>query len=183
MPNANATLSEKILDSISSGRGDPEIIDTLEAVTASTAELNILDGVTSTTAELNMNDDSAATITVAIAASATTDGMDITVTAKDAAGSTIDAVHCLEMWMSEAATGIGLTGDTYSGDLTAGTGAILSAHTAKKHWSVVTAATGIFVGTLVDSANPTDQYVAVRNPFNSKVVVSAVSGTNWEGAA
>lgn len=170
MPNVNATLSEQILDAAKSGRGDPTIMDTLEGVTASTAELN-------------MNDDSAATVTIAIAASATTDGMDITVTAKDAAGATIDAVHCLEMWMSEAATGIGLTGDTYSGDLTAGTGAILSAHTAKKHWSVVTAATGIFVGTLVDSANPTDQYVVVRNPFNGKVVVSAVSGTNWEGAA
>lgn len=192
MPNAvNATLSEIIVDAANSG-GDPSIISTLEAltttelatldgITATTSELNIMDGVTSTTAELNMLDDSAKTVTVAIAASATTDGMDITITAKDAADATLDAVHALEVWMSEDASGIGLTADTYSGDLTASVGSILTALTAKKHWSVVTAATGIFTGTLVDSANPADQYVAVKNPFNGKVVVSAVSGTNWEG--
>lgn len=194
MPNVNATLSEKIIDATKTGAGDPSELDKLEAVTSSAVELNILDGVTATAnelnildgvtataAELNMNDDSAATVTVAIAASATTDGMDITITAKDAASATLDAVHNLEVWMSEDSTGIGLTADTYSGDLTATTGAVLTALTAKKHWSVVTAASGIFAATLVDSANPADQYVAVRNPFNGKVVVSAVSGTNWEG--
>lgn len=122
------------------------------------------------------------TATVAIAASSTTDGMDITVTVKDAEGNTVAGVHNLEMYMSEAATGIGITADTYSGDLTATTGAIISALTAKKHWSVVTAATGIFAATLVASANPADQYVVVKKPLGSGVVVSAASGTNWEGA-
>lgn len=122
------------------------------------------------------------TVAIGIAASATTDGMDITITVRDAAGETVAAVHQLEIWMSEAATGIGLTGDTYSGDLTATAGAILSAHTAKKHWSVVTAATGIFSATLVDSANPADQYVVAKRPLGAGVVVSAVSGTNWQGA-
>ena len=121
------------------------------------------------------------TATIALAASATTDGMDITITVKDSKGDTVAAVHQLEFWMSEAATGIGLTGDTYSGDLTATAGAIRSALTAKKHWSVVTAATGIFAATLVASANPADQYVAVKNPVGAGLSVSAVSGTNWEG--
>lgn len=138
-------------------------------VTATAAELNVLDGI-------------ASTVTIGLAASATTDGMDITITMKDAAGNTITGVHNLEIWMSEAATGIALTGDAYSGDLTATAGAILSAHTAKKHWSVVTATTGIFSATLVDSANPADQYVVVRKPVGAGVVVSAASGTNWEGA-
>lgn len=123
-----------------------------------------------------------ATVTIGLAASATTDGMDITITVKDAAGQTVAAVHQLEIWMSENSGGAGLTGDAYSGDLTATTGAILSAHTAKKHWSVATAASGIFAATLVDSANPADQYVAAKEPRGAKVVVSAVSGTNWEGA-
>lgn len=121
-------------------------------------------------------------VTIALAASATTDGMDITITVVNGDGDTVAAVHELEFWMSEAATGIGLTGDTYSGDLTATTGAILSALTAKKHWKVVTAATGIFAATLVASANPTDQYVAVKRPMSGTLVVSAASGTNWEGA-
>lgn len=133
-------------------------------------------------ADLNVLSGAGSTVTVAIAASSTTDGMDITITVKDAGGDTVAAVHNLEVWMSEDANGIGLTGDTYSGDLTAGTGAILSAHTAKKHWSVATAATGIFVATLVASANPADQYVAVRSPIGGTVVMSEVSGTNWEGA-
>lgn len=123
------------------------------------------------------------TVTIALAASATTDGMDITITVKDAFGDTVAAVHALEFWMSEDDAGAGLTADAYSGDLTASTGAILSALTAKKHWTAVTADTGIFVATLVDSANPVDQYVAVKKPLGSALVISEASGTNWEGAA
>ena len=121
-------------------------------------------------------------VTIALAASSTTDGMDITVTVVDGYGNTVTGVRELEIYMSEAATGIGITGDTYSGDLTATTGAIISALTAKKHWKVVTAATGIFEATLVASANPADQYVVCKRPITSTLVVSAASGTNWEGA-
>lgn len=121
-------------------------------------------------------------VTVALAASATTDGMDITITMKDSSGATVAAAHAIEFWMSENANCIGLTADTYSGTLTAGTGSILTAFTAKKHVSLVTAATGIAVLTLVDSANPADQYACVKNPWNGLTVPSAVSGTNWEGA-
>lgn len=121
--------------------------------------------------------------TVEIAASSTTDGMDITVTMLDRDGNTLAAVVEFDAWMSESASGLGLTGDTYSGDLTAGTGAILGAYVSKKSWKLQTAATGIFVGTLVASANPTDQYVVVQLPFGFGRVISAVSGTNWEGAS
>lgn len=121
--------------------------------------------------------------TIALARSLTTDGMQITVTFKDGLGATVADVIAFEMWMSEDANGIGLTADAYSGTLTAGTGAILTALTAKKHVSAVTAATGIAVFTLVDSANPVDQYVAVKNPLNGAVYMSAISANNWEGAA
>ena len=123
-----------------------------------------------------------ASFSIAIAASATTDGMDITVTALDLDGNTVAAVTEFLMHMSEAASGAGLTADSYSGDLTASVGAILGALTAKKSWVCQTAATGIFTATLVDSGNPADQYVAVKNPVGPGLTISAVSGTNWEGA-
>lgn len=124
----------------------------------------------------------ASTFTVDLAASATTDGMDITITAVNGKGETVAAVTPFEMWISEADTGIGLTADTYSGAVTASTGAIHTAVTAKKHFLGVTAATGIAVITAVDSANPADQYVVVAKPDRRGVIVSEASGTNWEGA-
>lgn len=120
------------------------------------------------------------TYEIALAASATTDGMDITITAKDAAGATIADVFGFDWWISEAATGIGLTAESYSGTVTASVGAILTAFTAKKHFAAQTAATGIFTATAVASANPTDQYVVVQLP-SGDLVVSAASGTSWEG--
>lgn len=122
------------------------------------------------------------TFDIALAPSATTDGMDITITARDGDGNTVAAPVPFEWWISEAATGIGLTADSYSGTVTASVGAILTALTAKKHFSAITAATGIFTATAVDSANPADQYVAVRKPLGDAVVVSDASGSNWEGA-
>lgn len=127
---------------------------------------------------VRLSDHPGSTVTIALAAGAS-NTMTITATVKDVFGATVAAVHNLEIWMSEAATGIGLTADAYSGDLTATAGAILSAHTAKKHWSVVTAATGVFTASLVDTAKPADQYVTVRKPGGGSVVVSAASGTSW----
>lgn len=124
----------------------------------------------------------AAAVTIALAKSLTTDGMTITVTVTDKAGAAIAKPFPLLLWMSEAATCAGLTADTYSGTLTAGTGILLQTITAKTTFMIQTAATGVFVGTLVDSANPVDQYVCVAHPVTATPVASAVSGTNWEGA-
>ena len=120
----------------------------------------------------NTDDDA---FTIALAASATTDGIDITITARDA------AVQNFEFWVSEAATGAGLTADSASGALTASTGAILTALTAKKHVIAQTNASGSCVMTLVDSANPTDQYFCIATA-GGMAIVSAASGTNWQGA-
>lgn len=127
-------------------------------------------------------DEVVTSFTIALAASSTTDGMDITITAKDRNGATLARVFDFVMYMSEASTGLGLTADTYSGDLTAGTGVILGALTAKKAWRVQTGAAGTFVATLVASANPADQYVVVSHPVTGDLTVSAASGTNWQGA-
>ena len=113
--------------------------------------------------------------TIALAASATTDGMDITIQARTA------GVQNIEFWMSESATGIGLTADAFSGALTAATGTILNVLTAKKHVNVQTDANGTAVILIVDSANPVDVYAAVSGN-NGLAIVSAISAANWEGA-
>jgi hypothetical protein len=105
--------------------------------------------------------------------------MTITVTSVDASGTTVTGVQQLDLWMSESSTGVGLTADTYSGSLVATTGSILETITAKKHFTVLTAASGIFVGSLTDTAEPADQYVVVRRPIGASLKVSAASGTNW----
>lgn len=125
----------------------------------------------------------ALTVRIDLAASATTDGMEATLSVRNARGEIVPGVYSLEAWISESASGAGLTADSYSGTVTASTGAILTAYTAKKHFSVVTASSGIAVLLAVDSANPTDQYVCARAPGSNLVCVSAVSGTNWQGAA
>lgn len=102
-----------------------------------------------------------------------------TITAKDAAGATVTGVQRVEVYISESATGIGLTADSASGALTAATGTILSVLTAKKHVIALTDANGVLVLDLEDSAEPADQYFVAVRPFGS-LVVSAASGTNWQ---
>jgi len=125
----------------------------------------------------------ALSVRIDLAASATTDGMEATLSVRNARGEIVPGIYCLEAWISESSTGAGLTADSYSGTVTASTGTILTAFTAKKHFSVMTASSGIAVLLAVDSANPTDQYVAAKSPNTGLVHVSAVSGTNWQGAA
>lgn len=152
------------------------------AVTSTAAELNILDGVTSTAGELNLLDDSVADITIAYAASGTTDGIEATLTVKDAAGTAIDAIHNLEVWISDDADGSGLTATSASGALTAATGTILTAYTAKKHVSANTDANGVLTLLLVDSANTAGERFCVRNPLNGKIIVGdATVATDYEG--
>lgn len=123
----------------------------------------------------------AVTFTISLAASSTTDGMDITVQAVNGNGAEVNAVTPVELWISEAATGLGLTADS-TGTLTAATGVMLTEFTDDKHARFLTDATGTLVALLVDSNNPADQYVAVAKPDMRGIVVSAASGTNWEGA-
>ena len=122
----------------------------------------------------------ATTVTVAHAAGAT-NSIDVTITVKDGAGATVAAVHDLEVFIAEDAAGAtGLTADSASGALTASTGKILTALTAKKHAICTTDANGVLVLNLVDSAKPADQYFCVKAPWlGGRLVVSAASSTNW----
>lgn len=140
--------------------------------------------LTATMAELNMLDDVANNVTITYAASATTDGIEATFTVVDAAGTAIDAIHTLEVWISDDADGSGLTATSASGALTAAAGTILTALTAKKHVIANTNASGVLTLLLVDSANTADERFCVKHPVNSKAIVGdATVATDYEGGA
>lgn len=153
-------------------------------VTSTAAELNKLDGATVTVDEINMLDDIVNTVTIAYAAGTGTDNLVCTLTVKDAAGATIDAVHRLEVFITDDDIGGVLTSTSASGALTATTGSILTALTAKKHVIITTAATGIAVLDLVDSANTAGERFCVVHPVNGKVIVGEeTAATDYEGGA
>ena len=138
--------------------------------------------VTASAAELNILDDVANNVTIAYAASATTDGIEATFTVVDAAGVAIDAVHHLDVTITDVATGIGVTGTAASGALTMVVGTELEAVVAKKHVRCQTDVNGVLTVLLVDSANTAGEYFCVKHPINGKIIVGAASvGTDYEG--
>lgn len=140
--------------------------------------------VTASAAELNVLDDVAADVTIAYAASSTTDGIEATFTVVDGAAAAIDAIHNLEVWISDDADGSGLTATSASGALTAAAGTILSAHTAKKHVSANTNASGVLTLLLVDSANTAGERFCVKHPVSGKIIVGdATVAGDYEGGA
>lgn len=146
------------------------------------AELDTLDGITATTAELNITDNMAASITFA-AASAAANVCEVTCTVKDAAGVAIAGVFELDMWLSDAATGAGITGTTASGTVTAkaASGVVMDTYTAKKSLRVQTLATGIFILEITDTAK-TAFYVAAEIPGTNATGISAVLATDDYGS-
>jgi hypothetical protein len=122
-------------------------------------------------------------VTIAYAAhGSTTDGLVATLTVVDGSGVAIAAVHSLEVWISDAANGIALTSTSASGALTATTGLIRTAVTAKKHIQLLTAATGIGVLLLVDSANTADERFVVKNPATGASIIGAATvAGDYEG--
>lgn len=123
-------------------------------------------------------------VTISIAASTTTDGVEATLTVVDADGVAVPFRHTLNVWISDDATGDGLTATAASGALTAVTGVILTALTAKKHILANTAATGILKLLLVDNANTAGERFCCTNPINGKLVLgSATTAASYEGGS
>jgi len=120
------------------------------------------------------------TFTLAIAAGAA-NTLGLTVTAKDAKGTTVAQAVPFELHLSDAATGIGLTTAAPSGALTVTGGAEHTVLTAKKHITGSTAATGIATFTLVDTAKTAGIYFCVKTPFGL-YAISAATVTGSYGA-
>jgi hypothetical protein len=79
---------------------------------------------------------------------------EVTFTVQDAAGATIAGVFNLDIWLSDAASGAGLTATSASGAVAAksASGADLGTLTAKKALRVQTLATGIYTLSITDAA-------------------------------
>ena len=127
--------------------------------------------ITATAAEINVVDGAPATVTLAAAAAAST-VCEVTITVKDAGGTAIPLAIPFDVWLSDAATGAGLTGTTASGTVTAkaASGAVISTYTAKKALRVQSLGTGVFVLEITDSAK-TAFYVCVKNPGTGATAV------------
>jgi hypothetical protein len=134
-------------------------------------------GVTSTAAELNLADNQVASISWAVTAGASNVCV-FTGTLKDAAGATIAASRPLILYISEAATGIGITADTYSTGASITTGTQLIALTANKAWLINTHTDGTFAISITASAKPADQYAVAIDP-QGQLSISAASAALW----
>lgn len=115
-----------------------------------------------------------------LTAGGSSDEMDITISVKDAAGSVIAGTHNLEVWITDDAATLTITGTGASGNLTAIDGGILSVLTAKKHIICVTPATGIINLSLFDNAKTAGEYVVVKLP-NGLFSISDASVTGSYG--
>lgn len=96
----------------------------------------------------------------------------VTVTVKDANGVTAAGIHWLELITTSDAAGGTISATAYSGSLVAGTGTLLITWTAKHAFLIATDATGVFIGSLTDTAKTAD-YVAVKKPASAGLVVSS----------
>jgi len=152
------------------------------AVTATAAELNKLDGCTATTAELNLLDDIVASFTFAATAGAE-NVCEVAITLKDAAGATVDGARPFMVWLSDSATGVGLTGTSASGTVKAksASGTDFATFTAKKALLVQPLATGVYTLEITDSAK-TAFYVCAATLDGRAYSVSTVLATEDYGA-
>lgn len=111
------------------------------------------------------------TITMA-AASAAANVSEVTFTVKDADGNTIAGVQQFDVYLSDAATGAGLTATTTSGTVTvkSASGAVIDTQTSKKALRVQTLATGVFILEITDTAKTAFYPVAIL-PATGKAVI------------
>ncbi|MCH7801925.1 MAG: hypothetical protein IIC24_10345, partial [Chloroflexi bacterium] len=111
-------------------------------------------------------------------ASAGSDVSEITVTCKDADGATVASPSIFKLWLSDAATGVGLTGTSASGTVQAksASGADFEVMSAKKLFQVQPLATGIYILEITDTAK-TLFYVCAQTPHGEvKVSVQLATG-------
>lgn len=112
-------------------------------------------------------------VTFAIAAGTTNEAL-ITCTVKDGHGNAMTSPVPINVWLSDAADGEGLTATTASGAVAAGTsgGAVLGTLTTKKALLCQTTDAGVFILSITDSAK-TGFYVAAASLFTGQTNVSA----------
>lgn len=103
----------------------------------------------------------------------------VTIQVKDGAGNNVARVTPLNIYLSDAATGVGLTATTASGAVAAGaSGTDLGVLTTKKAITSVTDATGKYILSITDTAK-TQFYVVVNLPTLGVTTVTQVLTANY----
>ena len=103
---------------------------------------------------------------------------EVTVAFKDGHGNAIAYPILFDLWLSDAATGLAVTGTSASGTVTAksASGSVFDTLVAKKALKVQSLANGTFVLEITDTAK-TAFYVCAQNPATGQVFVSTVLAT------
>jgi hypothetical protein len=98
---------------------------------------------------------------------------EVAITLVDGKGNTVAGAQPMLVWLSDAATGAGLTATSASGTVQAksASGADFGTLTAKKALIVQPLATGIYTLEITDTAK-TGFYVAAQNPYSGQNIVS-----------
>lgn len=117
--------------------------------------------LTATAAELNLNDDLPASFSFTYATGGS-NVCEVTIQAKDAAGVAMTRACIVLIYLSDASTGVGVTGTTASGAVTAksASGTDMGAITAKKVLLAQTKTDGTFILSITDTSK-TAFYVCV----------------------
>lgn len=107
-------------------------------------------------------------------AAGTANVCNVVIRLQTAAGQTIAEPRTYDVYLSDAATGAGLTAVTASGTVTnaSAAGTVVGTNTAKKALRVQALATGLFTLEITDTAK-TGFYVCVVDPATGKPYVSA----------
>lgn len=98
----------------------------------------------------------------------------VTVQAKDANGVNVTGVHWLELITTSDSAGAVISVTAYSGTLVAGTGTLMITQTAKHAFLIATDSTGLFIGSLTDTAKTAD-YIAVKKPCSAGLKMSTTA--------
>jgi hypothetical protein len=118
-------------------------------------------------------------VTISAAAGAANQTL-VTFQLKDGAGNNLANVTEMTVWLSDAATGIGLTATTASGAVGAGaSGTDLGAVTLKKSLRVVTDATGRYVLSITDTGKTGFYPCCIVPAFNKAAVGAQLVTANY----
>ena len=78
----------------------------------------------------------------------------------------------MHVWLSDAATGLGITANANTSEVTAGTGALLGILTTEKSWLIQTDATGKAVLSITDTGKHAT-YIAAQSPHRGPFSVAS----------
>lgn len=147
-----------------------------EVITA----LNTIDGVTSVAAEITARTDGQPATATFSPAAGGSNVSEVTITVKDGNGVAVTTPVIIDVLLSDAATGLGLTATTASGAVAAksASGTDLSTLVSKKALKVQTLANGTYVLSITDTAK-TGFYVVANIPGQKPSVSSQLVSGNY----